>query len=136
MDPHQAFANINWLAVIVAALAAFPIGMLWYGPLFQKTWMAASGVTFEQGRQQNPLKVYGTAFVLNLIITISLAMFIGNGNLHDGLFAGFMAGATFVAMAIGVITLFESKSFKYWAINAGYQIVFFTVAGAIIGAWH
>ena len=78
MDPHQAFANINWLAVIVAALAAFPIGMLWYGPLFQKTWMAASGVTFEQGRQQNPLKVYGTAFVLNLIITISLAMFISS----------------------------------------------------------
>jgi hypothetical protein len=47
-----------------------------------------------------------------------------------------MAGATFVAMAIGVITLFEFKSFKYWAINAGYQIVFFTVAGAILGAWH
>lgn len=136
MDPAQVFANINWLAVIVAALAAFPIGALWYGPLFRNAWMAAAGTTFEQGRQANPLKLYGTAFVLNLVISISLAMFIGNGDLHAGIFAGFMAGATFVAMAIGVVTLFESKSFKYWAINAGYQIVFFTVAGAIIGAWH
>jgi hypothetical protein len=136
MDPAQVFASINWLAVIVAALVAFPIGMLWYGPLFRKAWMAETGVTFEQGRQANPLKLYGSTFVLNLIIATSLAMFIGNGNLHAGLFAGFMAGATFAATAIGVITLFELKSFKYWAINAGYQIVFFTVAGAILGAWH
>ena len=136
MDPAQVFANINWLAVFVAALVAFPIGMIWYGPLFRKAWMAATGVTFEQGGQANPLKLYGTTFVLNLVIAISLAMFIGNGDLHAGVFAGFMAGATFVATAIGVITLFEFKSFRYWAINAGYQVLFFTVAGAIIGAWH
>jgi Protein of unknown function (DUF1761) len=136
MDPAQVFANINWLAVVVAALAAFPIGMLWYGPLFRSAWMAATGVTFEQGKQANPLKLCGTVFVLNFIIAISLAMFIGNGDVNAGLFAGFMAGATFVATAIGVVSVFEFKSFKYWAINAGYQIVFFTVAGAIIGAWH
>ena len=136
MDPAQVFANINWLAVVVAALAAFPIGALWYGPLFRSAWMAATGVTFEQGRQANPLKLYGSTFVLNLIISMSLAMFIGKGNVHAGLFAGFMAGATFVATALGVTSLFEFKSFKYWAINAGYQVVFFTVAGAIIGAWH
>jgi hypothetical protein len=136
MDPAQAFASINWLAVIVAALVAFPIGMLWYGPLFRKPWMAATGVTFEQGRQANPLKLYGTVLVLNLIISMSLAMFIGSGGVHAGVFAGFMAGATFVATAIGVVALFEFKSLKYWAINAGYQIVYFTVAGAILGAWH
>jgi hypothetical protein len=136
MDPAQVFANLNWFAVVVAALVAFPIGMLWYSTLFRNAWMAATGVTFEQGRQANPLKLYGTTLVLNLIITTSLAMFIGNGDLHAGIFAGFMAGATFVATAIGVITLFEFKSFKYWAINAGYQVIFFTVAGAILGAWH
>ncbi len=61
MGASQAAAGITWLAVIVAALASFPLGMLWYGPLFGKAWMAASGVTKETGRGVNPLKLYGTS---------------------------------------------------------------------------
>lgn len=44
-------------------------------------------------------------------------MFIGTtANLQDGLFAGFMAGFTYVAAAIGITYLFEFRSFKLWAI--------------------
>jgi len=137
MDASQAAAGINWLAVIVAALASFPLGMLWYGPLFGKAWMAASGVTKEQGRAANPLKLYGTTLLLNLIACLSLDMFIGGrAGWQFGLFAGFMTGATFVAMGLGVCYLFEFRSFRHWLINAGYQTLFFSVAGVIIGAWH
>jgi hypothetical protein len=66
-----------------------------------------------------------------------LAMFIGpTANLQDGLFAGFMAGFTYVAAAFGITYLFEFRSLKLWAINAGYQIVVFSVMGAILGVWH
>lgn len=35
----MAFApNINWLAVVVSAIAYFVIGWLWFGPLFGKWW--------------------------------------------------------------------------------------------------
>ena len=38
--------DLNWLAVLVAALAYFAIGALWYAPpLFGKAWMAAGGMT-------------------------------------------------------------------------------------------
>lgn len=130
------FATINWLAVIVAALAAFPLGMLWYGPLFAKSWMAESGVTEEQARAANPLKLYGTVLVLNLIAATSLGLFVGAGDWRFGLFAGFMTGLTFVAVGLGVTYLFESRSLKLWLINAGYQTLFFSVMGVIIGAWH
>ena len=136
MDASVAFANLNWLAIIVAALSAFPLGALWYGPLFQKPWMALTGITKDSTRQVNMAKLYGSAFVLNLIIAVSLAMFIGGGNWQMGLFAGFMSGFTFVAMAFGVTYLFESRPFRLWAINAGYQTVVFTVMGVILGAWH
>jgi hypothetical protein len=64
-------------------------------------------------------------------------MFIGStGSLQDGLFAGFMAGFTYVATAFGIAYLFEFRSLKLWAINAGYQVVVFSVMGAILGAWH
>jgi hypothetical protein len=137
MDPAQATASINWLAVIVAALASFPLGMLWYGPLFGKAWMAATGVTKEQGRAANPLRLYGATLLANLIACVSLAMFVGGAATWQfGLFAGFMTGATFVAMGLGVCYLFEFRSLRHWLINAGYQTLFFSIAGVIIGAWR
>jgi hypothetical protein len=39
-------------------------------------------------------------------------------------------------MALGVTYLFEHRSLKLFLINAGYQVVTFTVMGAILGAWR
>jgi hypothetical protein len=137
MDTSQAVTHINLLAVAVAAIAGFPLGALWYGPLFGKAWMAETGMTKERAKQANMMKIYGTTLVLNLVIATSLAMFIGpTPNLQYGLFAGFMAGFTYVAAAFGISYLFELRSFRLWAINAGFQVVVFTVMGAILGAWH
>jgi hypothetical protein len=137
MDTSQAVTHINLLAVAVAAIAGFPLGALWYGPLFGKAWMAETGITKERAQQANMAKIYGTTLVLNLVIAASLAMFIGpTPNLQFGLFAGFMAGFTYVAAAFGISYLFEFRSLKLWAINAGFQVVVFTVMGAILGAWH
>lgn len=132
----NAMANINWLAVLVAALAGFAIGGLWYGPLFGKAWMREVGMTDEKMKSANMLKIYGGALLLNLIAAYSLAMFIGGNDLNFGIFAGFMTGLTFVSMALGVTYLFEHRSLKLWLINAGYQTVIFTAMGAILGAWH
>jgi hypothetical protein len=132
----DAMANVNWLAVIVAALAGFAVGGVWYGPLFGKAWMQEVGMTEEKMRSANMVRIYGTVLLLNLIAAASLAMFIGGGDLNFGLFAGFMTGLTFIATALGVTYLFESRSLKLWLINSGYQVVIFTVMGAILGAWH
>jgi hypothetical protein len=137
MDASQTAAHTHWLAVVVAAIAGFPLGALWYGPLFGRAWMAATGVTKERAQQANKARLYGTTLLLNLVIATSLAMFIGpTATWGDGLFAGFMAGFTYVAMALGITYLFEFRSFKLWAINAGYQVIVFSVMGTILGAWH
>jgi hypothetical protein len=119
------------------AIAGFPLGALWYGPLFGSAWMAASGMTRDRAQQANMARIYGTTLLLNLVIATSLAMFIGPAaKLQDGLFGGLMAGFTYVAAALGITYLFELRSFGLWAINAGYQVVVFSVMGAILGAWH
>jgi fluoride ion exporter CrcB/FEX len=132
----DAMSSVNWLAVIVSALAGFAIGGIWYGPLFGKSWMQEVGMTEEKMQSANKAKIYGGALLLNLIAAFSLAMFIGKGDMNFGLFAGFMTGFTFVSMALGVTYLFEHRSLKLWLINAGYQTVIFTVMGVILGAWH
>ena len=136
MNPEQVFAHLNWLAVIAATLAGFLVGGLWYGPLFGNEWMALNKLTKEDARKASMGKLYGTTISLNLIAATSLAMFIGSGDFQSGLFAGFMTGLTFVATALGVTYAFEFKPLKLWCINAGYQVVFFTVMGGILGAWH
>lgn len=136
MDPAIGAVSPNLLAVLVAALLGFAIGGIWYGPLFGKAWMAASGMTEERVRAANPLKVYGLTFALNLVAAFSLAMFIGAGDWRFGLFAGFMTGATFVAVGLGVTYLFESRPLALWFINAGYQVLLFSAMGAVLGSWH
>jgi hypothetical protein len=128
--------KVNWLAVIVAAIAPFVVGSLWYGPLFMKPWSALTGIKRGTPGQNSMALTMGLSAVLNLVIATSLAMFIGGGGWRAGVFAGFMAGFTFVAMAFGVVYLFESRPLKLWLINAGYQTVVFTIMGAILGAWH
>jgi hypothetical protein len=130
-------SNPNFLAILVSALAGFALGALWYGPLFGAVWMRESGMSPEKTRAMNVAKVYGTVLLLNLIAAGSLAMFIGaDATWRFGLFAGFMAGLTFVATALGVIYLFEARSLRLWLINAGYQTVIFSIMGTILGAWH
>ena len=136
MNSSDAMSHLNWLAVVVSALAGFAIGGLWYGPLFGKAWMAETGITPERARAGNMTRIYVLALLLNLVAAFSLAMFIGAGDLNFGVFAGFMTGATFVATALGITYLFEMRSLRLWLINSGYQIVLFTVMGAILGAWH
>ena len=128
-------SKLNWLAIVVAALAGFALGGVWYGPLFGRAWMAETGMTEEKARSANMAKIYGTVFVLNLVAATSLAMFVGpQSDWRFGLFAGFMTGLTFVAVAFGITYLFEQRSLKLWLINSGYQTLFFSVKPLCAGS--
>lgn len=129
-------STINWLSVLVAALSSFVIGGLWYGPLFQKPWMAVTGITKEQGAKSSMALTFGGAFALNLLIASGLAILIGeHRGAGTGLHTGVFTALFFLATGLGVIYLFEQRPLKHWLINAGYQVVVFAVMGTIIGAW-
>lgn len=130
-------SQLNYLAILVSALSSFLIGGLWYsGAMFGKMWMKENSFTEEDLKQGNMGKIFGITFFCSLIIAFNLAMFLGPAaDLSFGIFAGFMAGLGWVAMAFGIVYLFERKSFKLWIINAGYHIITFTIMGAILGAW-
>lgn len=53
-----------------------------------------------------------------------------HGALH-----GFLTGFIFVLPILSIIAMFERKSFKYIAINAGYWIVTLALMGGIICQW-
>lgn len=129
--------QLNYLALLVAALSTFLIGGLWYSPaVFGKAWMRENGFTEESMKGGNMIKIFGLTFLLALISAVNLAMFMGPENKPEmGALWGFLAGIGWVATFVGMHYLFERKSITLFLINAGYSIVALTLMGVIIAWW-
>ena len=138
MDMSSAIAAINYWAVLVAAVASFLVGGLWYSPaLFHKPWMQAAGLTEQQLQNANLGVIFGVSLLLQLIASFVLAMFLGpQADLAFGVTAGAMVAIAWVATAFGVVYLFERRPQRLFWINAGYQLIAYTLMGAILGAWR
>ncbi|MGQ0384312.1 MAG: DUF1761 domain-containing protein [Gammaproteobacteria bacterium] len=129
--------EVNWLAVLAAAVSAFVLGGLWYSKaMFLGAWQRASGLTDAQMQKSHPAKVFGGSFVLSLIAAATFAMFLGKLPVGDAAFYGFIAGLCWVAASFGINYLFEQKSFTLFLVNGGYHTVQFTLYGLILGLWH
>ena len=130
------FDTVNWISVIVAALAAFAIGGLWYSPLlFSKVWQHESKLSDADIKNANMALIFGSAFVLNFIGAVFLDMLIGTeANWMTGLVNGLVVGIAWISTAMGINYLFGRKSLKLFLIDAGYFVVFFAAMGAILGA--
>lgn len=130
-------SSTNWLAVIAAALAAFALGAVWYGPLFSKPWMKSIGVTEQDIAKGSMTTIFGIAFLLIALMAFCLAPMLNSPDigLREGGFYGFLAGFGWVAPAMIVNALYERRSGVYMAINSGYWILVFTIMGLILGGW-
>lgn len=129
--------QVNWLAVLAAALASFLLGGLWYSALFAKAWQALVGMDDAKMRGGNKALIFGGAFVLAFVAAAVFAMFLGpKASLPFGAAAGFGAGLCWVTASFGINDLFERRPLKLFLINGGYHTLNFTLIGAILGAWH
>ncbi|MEO8637777.1 MAG: DUF1761 domain-containing protein, partial [Candidatus Taylorbacteria bacterium] len=75
--------TINYLAVLVCALAAMAVGFVWYGPLFGKAWMKIMGAESMTAEQKQSMKkmmggMYFLQFVLSFVTAGALAYHISN----------------------------------------------------------
>jgi hypothetical protein len=132
------FRNLNIWAILVSAVSAFVIGGLWYSPLlFGAAWKRANGFATNQPPAPTA-KIFAISFVLTLVMAFNLAMFLNDPKttLAWGATAGFLAGFGWVAMGIGVVSLFERRPWTYVFIKGGYLTVVLVVMGAILGGWR
>ena len=135
MDLATAFGAVNWLSVCLAALSAFMIGGLWYGPLFGRAWMQAWGFSEDALAARGLAQTFGGALALALLAAFTLEMFIGaDATAGTGALGGLLAGVGWVGAFLGILYLFEMRALKLWAINAGYCAVSLATMGAVLGA--
>jgi len=143
--------QINFLAIVVAALIPNLIGMLWYGPLFRKAWLNGLGKTEEEMKPKNPGLVYGLAFGLAIIMAFIMKIVMeslhkgvneagelvftshhtfGHGAMHGGFMCLFMIMPVLVSMS-----LFHKISAKNILLNLFFWVICFAIMGGIVDAW-
>ena len=130
-------ADINWLAVVVAAVVQMALGALWYSPLlFARPWMRSVGRSEDELTGGGP--GYAIAAVASLVTAGVLAYVVdwaGADGLLDGLLTGVVVWIGFVATVLAVNTWFSGRSRTLWAIDAGYPLVALAIMGALLAVW-
>jgi hypothetical protein len=134
--------NLNWLPVIIAAVAAWIFGAAYYSMLC-KAWLAAQGTTPEQTKAANAGKstaAKATPFVLSFIAEIVMAVamsgilfHIGIYGLGAGLFSGAMIWVGFVLTTMVVNNAYTFRSAKLTAVDAGHWLGVLLIIGGILG---
>jgi hypothetical protein len=134
--------TINYLAVVIAAVISFVLGMIWHGPLFGKAWGAARGVTpemTEKAKKEMPKFMVLIAVAL-LVVAWALAVVAGYLKLvtvMQGVKLGLLCWFGFaltVAAVDGMMT--SGRRMPQFLISAGSWLVTFVVSGIVVSYWH
>ncbi len=129
--------SVNLLAVLVAAIANFIIGFLWYGPLFGKSWIKTMGWTPKQvteAKKKGMAKSCVAGFISGLVMSFVLAniiKFSGALSLIEGLAIGFLVWIGFIAAIMLSSVLWEGRDIKLYVLNVTSYLVSFLVMSAI-----
>jgi hypothetical protein len=134
--------DINYWAVLAAAIASMVIGSIWYGPLFGKLFMREVGMDKWPQEKQAAMKKrmavsYAGQFVASLVMFYVLAWLIGGLaelSVGGGLMVAFWIWVGFVVpLKLGDL-IWGGKPSLFW-LGVGNMLVTLLVAGTIIGIW-
>jgi hypothetical protein len=124
--------GFNWIGALVALVLMEALGFLWYGPLFGDMWMKALGRTPDMSNATLNM-VLGAVVTVIIIVGIDwLLRRLGALSLMPALMASFAAWFFFNFTTMAVDYLYVGLSATRVAINMGYQLVAYLIAGACI----
>ncbi len=138
-------APVNYLSILVAAVAAFVLGFMVHGPLFGKVWLGLMKVTpaeMEAGKKEMEKKMpyyMGAAFVQQLVIAFVLSYFAYitySETVGDALSIAFWAWLGFTAMPLLNGVLWEKKSVPLYGFNVAYLLASTVMVSLIVTLWR
>ncbi len=143
--------EINYIAVLVAAVAYFVVGFLFHGPFFGKVWMKLANIT-PTGNEKfsdmygqmfwnlvsNIVTAYVIAYVFWFSITSQLYLSdvaTSSSGPWNGMVCAFWLWLGFIVTGSSMEVIWMGRSVKLWLFEITSTLVGFLVMGAIIGAW-
>lgn len=136
---------VNWLAIIVAAIANMAIGYAWYSDmLFGKQYRKLMGVSESAAKPKGDfmvkMMVIGTIGALFMAFVLAHAetfagSYLGTSGVMLGLQTGFWNWLGFMVPIMLASYLYEKRPVSLVIINSGYWLVAMLVMGVIIALW-
>ncbi|MEY4723394.1 MAG: hypothetical protein RLZZ324_907 [Candidatus Parcubacteria bacterium] len=139
--------SINYVAVFVAAIAAWIVGYLWYTVIFVGMWRKLMGVTPEmvaahkaQGKSMMPMMViyFLSAFVMADVMAYNVWIWKA-GDFMMALQVAFWLWLGFsmtTRLDQAVMDMDKNKNgWKLFALDSGYRLVAMIVCAAVLAMW-
>lgn len=131
------FGGINYIAVVIAALTGFGVGMVWYMAL-GNLWMAALG------KSKDDLKPRPWPFIASIISLLIMGFMLagvighlgeGQVTVRNGLITGFTLWLGFVVTTVLVNHAFQGAKPQLTIIDGGHWLAVLLAMGAVIGVF-
>ena len=131
----MSFGGANYIAILVAAVAAYLAGAIYYGWM-GKTWMKAARIDPADAKMSLPLMVVG--FVCELIMAWVMAGVIGHFgdvSIKTGLISGFLLWLGFMATTLTVNQRYQGFGWDLSLIDGLHWLIVALLMGGILGAF-
>jgi len=138
--------QINMLAVLVAVIANFVLGFIWYTPLFGKVWAKEMGHAPNEKPDKSAMfkgmafMIIGN-FLLAYVLSHNIAAWLFVPGIKEmGAFTNAFNTAIFTWLGFYLpgqlgATVWEKNSWKLFAINTGYHLASLLVVAFVITYW-
>ncbi len=133
--------GINWLAVLVAGLAYFALGAVWYSFLFSKLWIKYAGIDINAPDAKKGVGImFGGSFVLMVLTAVGIAILVNRMELTacwvSGVKLGAVTGLLLGTTAMSISYIYEKRPLGLYLINGGYTLLGNIIAAVIICCWQ
>lgn len=133
--------DVNYLAALVAAVAYFAWGAVWYAPpVLGNVWQRSAGVEIPEGTTPSPIFFIGTlvAYFVAALATAALAVATGSDTVGEGVVLGLVVGVGYAVTAAAVVTIYERKPqpTTYFWLNAIYNLIGALIVAVIVSVWN
>lgn len=130
--------SVNYLAVVVATVAAIVIGIVYYGVAgFGDRLARLNGMTPRTG-PPSPTQ-FATGIVVGLVnawVLALLSLNLGGASIADGILLGVLAWLGFGATLKAAQVAFEGRSWNTWLISGVHDLLIQIVMAAIVTVWR
>ncbi len=123
-----------YIDVVAAAIASMVLGMLWYGPVFGKTWAKLSGIKMD-AKKKGMWPAYLATFVGSLITAYVLNTFLsfaGAATPEAAALVGAWAWLGFVATTSLGGVLWKGESTNLYLLNGAHGLINFALMAVVL----
>ena len=134
-------ANLNYVHILVATLAYFALGFLWFGLIFGKKWAGLMGMPTTpsaEDKKRMPMMMLMT-LVYNFITTFAVAAvlyFVQPMTALAAIKVGLLLGGGISATPIALNYMYAKRPMMLLFFDAGFNVVGITIVSIILTLWH